>query len=329
MKISQIGEDAFIQSIKERMNKNLPKEVVGIEDDSAVMPYSKDKLLLISTDSLVEGCHFLREKILAEDLGYKAVMVNASDIAAMGGKGLYVLMSVALPNDIEESWLDGYLKGVAEACAEAGLYLIGGDTTGSKEAIFINFTIVGEVDKENIKYRKDAQEGDVICLSAPIGDSLAGFHDLMEGKKGSLARKHSRPKAAFKEGEWLGKQKAVHSMMDLSDGVYVDLARMMEASGLGAEVLMKQIPMSKYFIEFSQSRGWNAAEQAVVSGEEYCLLLTVDSSKFEELNDAFIKEFSYPLNEIGKVKVGSGVEYVENGKVIQIKSKSYFHFNEK
>lgn len=329
MKISQIGEDSFIQRIKERMNKNLPIDVVGIEDDCAVVPLKEGVFLLLSTDSLVEGCHFLKDKITPEDLGYKAVMVNVSDIAAMGGRGMYVLMSIALPSDVEKTWLDGYLKGVEEACSEVGIYLIGGDTTGSKEGIFINFTIVGEVDRGNVKYRKSAKVEDLICLSAPIGDSLAGFHCLMGGESNGLTRKHSRPRAQFKEGAWLGQQKGVHAMMDLSDGLYMDLARMMLASGLGAKVVLDQIPLSKDFIEFAREHKWNAQEQAVVSGEEYCLLLTVDSSKFEELNDGFIKEFSNPLHVIGKVNGGSGVEYLQNGEVVQVKSKSYFHFNEK
>lgn len=328
MKISQIGEDPFIQMIKEKMNQDLPKDVIGIEDDCAVIPYTRDKLLLLSTDSLTEGCHFLKDKIAPEDLGYKAVMVNVSDIAAMGGRSLYLLMSIALPSDVEESWLKKYLEGVQEACSEARIFLIGGDTTGSKNEIFINFTIVGEINKSDIKYRKGAQIGDKICLTSPIGDSLAGFHSLMEGKTNRLTQKHCKPKAQYKQGLWLGKQIAVHAMMDLSDGVDQDLARMMLASSKGAEVVLEQIPMSEDFLEFAKTHHWNESEQAVVSGEEYCLLLTVDPVEFERLNNEFIKKFSCPLYVIGSVKSGTGVTYLQKGQNIKIQSKSYVHFKE-
>lgn len=329
MKISQIGEDPFIQMIKERMNKNLPKGVIGIEDDCAVIPYKDDKLLLLSSDSLVEGCHFLKDKISPEDLGYKAVMVNVSDIAAMGGEGLYLLMSIAMPSDVDSHWLDSYLDGIQQACEQVGLFLIGGDTTGSKNEIFINFTIIGEVNKSNIKYRKGAKIGDKICLTAPIGDSLAGFHSLMEGKSNLLTQKHCKPQAQYREGLWLGKQSGVHAMMDLSDGLYQDLARMMQASDTGAEVILEQIPMSNEFLEFSKAHNWNAAEQAIVSGEEYCLLLTVESAKFDKLNNEFTKEFSYPLYEIGTVKNGKGITYLQKGQNITIQAKPYLHFKEK
>lgn len=329
MKISQIGEDPFIQMIKEKMSNNLPAGIVGIGDDCAVIPLNNEKALLLSTDSLVEGCHFLKDKISSPDLGYKSVMVNASDIAAMGGKALYILMSIALPQDIEESWLNGYLKGIHEACSELNICLVGGDTTGSKNEIFINITIVGEVDKENIKYRKNAQVGDLICLTSPIGDSLAGFHSLMEGKINTLIKKHNRPKAQFKEGIWLGRHPAVHAMMDLSDGLYIDLARMMQASGVGAEVVLEQIPLSKDFLEFCQTHNWKASEQAIVSGEEYCLLFTVNETDFEQLNKDFISEFSYSLSVIGTVKTDNKVIYKQNDQLIQIQSKPYFHFNER
>lgn len=332
MKISEIGEDPFIQRIKEKMDSNLPEGIVGIEDDCAVVPFDgqpNNKVLLLSTDSLVEGCHFLRDIISPEDLGYKAVMVNVSDIAAMGGKSLYILMSIALPNNVEDTWLNGYLKGVSDACSEVGIFLIGGDTTASKDGIFINFTIVGEVEKSHVKYRKNAKNGDLICITAGLGDSLAGFHSLMEGSVNRLTQKHCRPKAHFNEGLWLGKQEFVHAMMDLSDGLYLDLARMMLASGVGAEINLDKIPLSKDFTQFAKKHNWNEAEQAVVSGEEYCLLLTIDPIKYEELNEAFTRKFSYPLSVIGRVVGDKGVTYLGNGQSIEIKSKPYFHFNEK
>lgn len=313
MKINQIGEDNFIQQIKAQISLS-PSNVVGIGDDCAVIPFGSHYLLL-TTDSLVEGVHFIKDKISPVDLGYKAVMVNLSDIAAMGGTPLYILMSIAMPKDTEESWVMDYVKGIQEACKEVNVYLIGGDTTGSKGSIFVNITAVGEVLSDNIKFRSTAKPGDIICLTDIIGDSLTGYHYMMKGESNHPAvQKHLRPKANYREGEWLGKQKAVHAMMDLSDGLVQDLTRMMVASGCKAEVNLEQIPTH---IE---------SEDAVISGEEYCLLLTVDSREFERLRNDYEKVFKRPLYSMGVVQKGSGLRFIKGNQEVQIKSKGYLHF---
>jgi len=329
VKISQIGEDKLIQGVKEKMNFNLGEGVVGIGDDCAVVPLGENKLMLFSTDSLVEGCHFIKEKISPRDLGYKAVMVNVSDVAAMGGRGRYALMSIAMPKGTDASWFSEYMNGVKEACEEVGVGLIGGDTTSSKGGIFINFSIVGEVLRGNVKYRKDAREGDVICVTDTLGDSLAGYEMMMSGKnKGSLVEKHCCPKARFREGEWLGGHSSVRGMMDISDGLFQDLGRMMKASGYGAEVDIDKIPVSREFIEFAREHDWPVKERAVISGEEYGLLLTVNSVEYQSLSDEFEKIFSRPLYAIGIVKGGRGVRFIKNGKVVEIEFEGYLHFKD-
>lgn len=329
MKIAQIGEDTLIEGIKQKMGLILPEGVVGIGDDCAVVPLGQDKLILLSTDTLVEGCHFIKDKISAKDLGYKAVMVNVSDIAAMGGHGLYVLMSIALPRETEDFWIEDFIEGVKEACEEAKVLLIGGDTTGSKGGLFINFSILGEVLGENVKYRKDAREGDVICITDYIGDSLAGYELMMKGEsESSLIKKHCRPRAQFEEGAWLGGQSSVRAMMDISDGLVQDLGRMMKASGCAAEVDIEKIPLSKEFYKVAKERGWSAEEKAVISGEEYCLLLTVDPAEYAVLSRAFEKKFARPLYPIGVVKNGLGVSFFKNGEKVNIESEGYLHFKQ-
>lgn len=327
MKIGQIGEDSLIEVIRKKMDFNLGAGVVGIGDDCAVVPWSDDKLMLLSTDSLVEGCHFIKEKISARDLGYKAVMVNVSDVAAMGGRGLYVLMSIALPKETEESWIREYMEGVKEACVVVDIGIIGGDTTGSKGGIFINFSIVGEVSSGRVKYRSGAREGDIICVTDAIGDSMAGYELMMEGEvEGVLVDKHCRPCARFKEGEWLGGQSSVRGMMDISDGLVQDLGRMMRASGCGADVDIEKVPLSKEYREFVMERGWVGEEKAIVSGEEYSLLLTVDPVGFDLLSSAFEDVFDRPLYAIGIVKNGYEVAFFEKGRRMKIETEGYLHF---
>lgn len=327
IKISDIGEDAFIEKVKKEVNLIFADRVVeGIGDDCAVVQ-GGEGLTLLTTDSLVEGCHFIKDKISARDLGYKGVMVNVSDIAAMGGSAQYVLMSIALPNDTEEVWINEYLEGVNEACQEAGVELVGGDTTCSKGGIFINFCVMGEVLEECVKYRSGARVGDVICITDPIGGSLAGYELMMAGvQEGELVEKHCRPRALDLEGEWLGEQVAVKAMMDVSDGLVQDLRRMMKASKVAARVDLEKIPMSDAFRQFASKTGRSAEELAIGSGEEYCLLLAVDAKGLKQLQKGFKEEFDRDLYEIGVVEKGKGVSFFKDGKKIEVKSEGYLHF---
>lgn len=329
MKIGQVGEDNLIEEIRNKMGFNLGEGIIGIGDDCAVIPLGNGMLMLLSTDSLVEGCHFIKEKISARDLGYKAVMVNVSDIAAMGGKGLYVLMSVAFPEETEKLWVDEFVEGVKEGCEETGVDLVGGDTTGSKGGIFINLTIVGEVSRKNVKYRSGAKDGNVICVTDVIGDSLAGYEVMIRGdNEPVLKEKHCCPRARFKEGEWLGEQDSVKAMMDISDGLVQDLRRMMRASGCGARVDIEKIPLSKEFREYALRNSWIPEEKGIISGEEYCLLFTVDVDGYEELSKEFEKKFGRPLYNIGVVERAAGVSFFRKCDQVKIESEGYLHFKE-
>src|SRR3990167_1821105 len=209
MRIQDWGEDGFIGYLKTQFSSSSSRNfIVGIGDDCAVIPGNNGISLLVTTDALVEGIHFIRDRISPEDLGYKTIAVNVSDIAAMGGTPEYAFLSIALPPSVECAWLKGIVQGIKEACMKWNLQLLGGDTVGSKRDIFLNLTLTGSISHDRIKYRHHAKAGDFLCVNGYLGDSGGGLKALQEGLFKTediqyLIQSHFRPKPNPQEGIWL------------------------------------------------------------------------------------------------------------------------------
>jgi len=332
MKLSTIGEFGFINRIAPPFVKDLPKSVVGIGDDCAVLPWNNDTLLLVTTDMLIEDVHFLRAKIPPADLGYKSLAVNLSDIAAMGGIPSSAYISIGIPKDIDVEWLDEVYAGLYELACETQVHLLGGDTTKSPTHLVINIAVIGYVKSSQVKYRSSALEGDIICVTDYLGDSGGGLKILLENYEqddnaNELIKRHHRPRAHLIEGQWLSKQKGVRAMMDVSDGIDSDLHRIMERSICGAEIYVEKLPISPILKQVAERYNWDASEIAATGGEDYCLLVTIDKNCFEEVAIEFEKEFNRPLFEIGKItKAESELVYLKNNQPIKFGKHGYNHF---
>ncbi|MCX8010773.1 MAG: thiamine-phosphate kinase, partial [Ignavibacteria bacterium] len=230
MKLSAIGEFGFIKRASEILNQKLPKDIVGIGDDCAVIPIESNKSLLVTTDMLVEDIHFLRDKISPLDLGFKSLAVNLSDIAAMGGEPKSAYISIAIPPDVEIEWLDNFYSGIRQLTESENVYILGGDTTKSPNKIVINFSVIGIAQTNFIKYRSSALVGDYICVTDFIGDSGGGLKILLNNLESDddakyLVQRHNKPKPQIQEGKWLATRPEVHAMMDVSDGIDSDIQR--------------------------------------------------------------------------------------------------------
>lgn len=326
MQFKEWGEDQFIEYISERFQGK--ESITGIGDDCAVIPSEKGKAWLVTTDALVERVHFLKDQIAAKDLGYKTVAVNVSDIAAMGGEPKYAFLSIALPKTTDCSWVRLVIDGVKEACDKWGIHLLGGDTVGSKRDVFINLTLIGSADQTRIKYRDRAQSGDVICVTGYLGDSGAGLKALRTEKmnRDDLCS-HYRPEPSPAQGMWLAAHEEVHAMMDISDGLDCDLRRLIKKSGKGAVIETTLIPFSSFLSNACKEQGWDALELALVGGEDYCLLLTVASEAFEDIQMAFQHKFNRTLFPIGQINdLADQLIYHKRGEGIQINYETYNHF---
>ncbi len=332
MKLKEIGEFGLIDRFAPRFLENLSERTVGIGDDCAVIKLDSRESQLVTTDLLIEDTHFLRDKISPQDLGYKSLAVNLSDIAAMGGTPTSAFLSIGIPPEIEIEWLDSFFSGLHQLAQQSNTQLLGGDTTKSQKHLIINIVVLGKMKTEQIKYRSDAKPADDIFLTGPIGDSGAGLKlllgDIKPDKTGQfLIDQHNRPKPHLEEGQWLANQESVNAMIDVSDGIDSDLQRIMQKSTYGIGINIESLPLSDQMKMTCKQHGWNEYEIAVTGGEDYCLLCTIDHSKSRRIAQEFEAKFGRELYNIGQVTNKSGeLKYYYNQKPVQFKEHGYDHF---
>ncbi len=334
MKLSELGEFGLINRIAPQFLDNLNEKVKGIGDDCAVMPFNENESLLITTDMLIEDVHFLCDKISPLELGHKSLAVNLSDIAAMGGNPHSAYLSIGIPRNTEVSWLDQFFQGIKVLADETKTLLLGGDTTKSIDRLVINIVVIGKADSTKVKYRSTAGPGDVICVTENIGDSGGGLKVMLENLDDKndddisyLIKAHHKPRPHLKEGQWLSAKTGVNAMIDVSDGIDSDIKRIMEQSKIGAKVNLETLPLSGALRRISGKFSWNPYEIAAATGEDYCLLVTIDKDKYLDLAEAFEKEFKRPLYKIGETRyLQSELQYYYNGKQVLLSKHGFDHF---
>ena len=291
------GEFELIDSIKGQFT--VPEGILGIGDDCAVLPQESGMETLVSTDMLVEGVHFLLEDIDPYSLGWKSAAVNLSDIAGMGGKPVGTFLSTALPKHLEDSFLMEFIRGYKDISDRFGCPLLGGDTTASKDRLCISVTVLGSCAAGRSRKRSAAQPGDLVCVTGTLGDSAGGLQVILEDVKAAalrahpdrrsapgegaprrsdaeraLVERHYRPLPRVQEGLALAATEGVNAMMDISDGIASDLRHILEASGTGARVDVRSLPLSAELRTVCARRAWDPAALAAGGGEDYELLFT-------------------------------------------------------
>lgn len=330
MQLQDWGEEKFIQYLAKQFP--VKDSIVGIGDDCAVIPGEQGMAWLVTTDALIEGVHFLKDQITARDLGYKTVAVNVSDITAMGGEPKYAFLSLALPKTVDCTWVCDLIQGVKEACEKWDLLLLGGDTVGSKRDLFLNLTLIGSAAATRIKYRHQAQFGDVICVSGYLGDARGGLEALQKQMAKTedveyLLYAHFHPEPNPKQGIWLASQSGVHAMMDISDGLNCNLTRLIKSSQKGAVIETTQLPISAALARVSLEHGWDAIQLALSGGEDYCLLVTVSADDFKSIQYSFQETFGLLLFDIGRITTQPAeLIYRKHGETIQTCCTNFDHF---
>ena len=334
MRIQDIGEFQLIDRIRNLFDTEMPSGVLGIGDDCAIVPREVvDREILITSDLLVEGTHFRLETTSAEDLGYKTLAVNVSDVSAMGGRPQFAFLSLVLPPSLEWTWVESFLKGFRAMGMESGVCLLGGDTTRGQNFV-VNVTLIGSGPRRLMKRRSEAQPGDIVAVTGPLGDSAGGLSLLSSGNSGGwstseefLVQRHLRPRPHLQEGLWLGRQSEIHAMMDVSDGIGSDLMRLSDQSGVGFEIELECLPSSAELTALAEAKGWDINDFMINGGEDYVLLVTVDAEKFERLYEGFQSEFQRPLTPIGKVIAERGtLRFLRAGAPAGIVAHGYDHF---
>ena len=284
-----------------------PEEVVvPIGDDCAVVKIGGETWVAAS-DMLIEGRHF-KGWATPEDVGYKAVAVNASDVAAMGGTPRFVLVSGVAPDP--ETAL-GVFAGVAEACRELGLYPLGGDTTGA-DAIAVDVAILGELGAAPV-LRSGARPGHLLAVTGELGASAAGLLALEGGVDGfgRLKERHLRPRPRVGVG-LAAARLGVGAMIDLSDGLASDVRHVCERSGVGCAVDLDRLPVSDDTRELATSLGRDPGALAAGGGEDYELLISAPERVIGDLAEAV----EVPLTVVGEV-TPSGIAFRGGNRTVE------------
>ncbi|MFW5927776.1 MAG: thiamine-phosphate kinase [Thermoplasmatota archaeon] len=273
--ISDVGEFGLIERIADRVKK---KEdlVKGIGDDCAVLD-DGDDFTLLTTDMLVSGDHFNKNWHTPWQIGWKSMIVNVSDIAAMGGLPEWALVSVALPDDVDYEYVDEIFKGMIDASKKYDLSIIGGDTTHG-DLLVINITLIGSVEKENICMRGDAEVGDLICVSGDLGKSWAGL-ELLRASEEGYTDFHLEPDCRLDLARKLAPH--VNAMIDVSDGLASEVNHICDESSVGASVEKEKVPISKRTKEAGEILGKDPMFWALSGGEDFELVFTIPKENFD------------------------------------------------
>ena len=282
-----------------------PSVRVGIGDDGAVLAApGPGKELVAATDTLIDGVHF-PANIDAWSVGWRAVMVNLSDFAAMGADPRWMTLALSLP-DADPVWLDGFVSGLFAAAAAHGVVLVGGDTTRSKTLV-ISLQVLGDVPEGEAILRSTAEPGDRLYVTGTPGDAAAGCDEFGQaGASEALRRRFLQPRARVAFGRRL--RGLASSAIDLSDGLYADLGRLLAASGAGAVLDLDRLPLSAERLRFALS-----------GGDDYELLFTVAGECVPATTE-------HRLTEIGRIVEGTGIACRDGGKPVAYSGGGYRHF---
>ncbi len=331
----ELTEDQLIAAVAKLLSGEAPGVLVGVGDDAAVVRPGTGSTV-ITTDMLLEGVHFDLPAIAPVDLGAKSIVVNVSDIAAMGGSPRYAVVSLGLPPTVETAWVIEFYGGMRAACDEYALSLVGGDTSRA-EVVTIAVTVVGEVAPGAAVTRAGARPGDLIGVTGSLGAAAGGLllsrmhpsrlgRALREPWGRALLEALHRPAARVGEGQTLA-QAGATAMMDLSDGLSKDLSRLCAASGCGARVRLDRVPVSDALRSAAGTLGVDALEVALSGGEDYELLVTLDATAFDRAQEELHERFGVTLAEVG-VMIDEGLVAVDDAGERPLEPKGWDHFSD-
>lgn len=300
--ISSLGEFGLIDHIRRRFDTHLPQTIRGIGDDAAVIDNGTDSFTLLSTDMLVEGVHFDLSYTPLKHLGYKAAVVNFSDMAAMNGIPQQITVSLALSNRFSVEAIDEFYEGIKAACDAYRVDLVGGDTTASRSGLVISVSVMGTVPKDKIAYRNTAKPNDIICVTGDLGAAYLGLQLLEREKQEFLVNPDMQPKLDKKEypvGRLLKPDARTDvvfelrdagvvptSMIDISDGLASELLHLCKQSGTGARVFEENIPIANETYLAAEEFRLSALTVALNGGEDYELLFTIPQADYEKVKNS-------------------------------------------
>ena len=328
------GEFGTIENIKtilQELGLKAPGTVLGVGDDAAIIKPDPAMELVISCDVQVEGRHYLPCFGDAYQRGRRAMAVNISDLAAMGGQPRYALVSLGLQEDTILADIKEMYRGFSSELIGYDAEIIGGNLSRVEQGSFIDITIVGEVEQGKAVRRSGGEPGDVVLMTGYPGQAAAGLRWLQEGRAATepLAQAYLQPTPRAQEGRAMGRSGLVRAMIDISDGLVADLGHLCQASGTGACLMVEQLPSSVAMREVAANWGLSLLELQCAPSDEYELLLCCRAQDINKLRQICLSVNGPKLHEIGYMTDSKEGIYCEDsqGQRQALKGSGWDHFN--
>lgn len=322
--LASLGEDWVIREAEKRFGAfRLGEGGTGIGDDAAILPIGETKAIT-TVDLLIEGVHFRRETASPEDIGWKSLAVNLSDLAAMGAVPRWAVLGLALPGDLPGAWVQGFFDGMQELAHASGIPIVGGDTVGSPGPIMISLTAIGETLRPVL--RTGCQPGWILLVTGAVGGSAAGFWAIehREGLSENLLEfgkeKHLRPRPQLEAGRILAEGEAC--MLDNSDGLFRSLQLLAEGSALTARIESSQVPIDEETRALAERAKEEPMNWALWGGEDYNLVAAIPPERLEKLSRQ-LQAAGIPCHVLGRLEAGDP-KVLLDGK--RVEARSFRHF---
>jgi thiamine-monophosphate kinase len=332
--IRELGERALIERIRQRFPAPAGALHTGIGDDAAVAAGVRGELQVLTTDTLVEGVHFDLGFSSFADVGYKALAVNVSDVAAMGGTPRLALLSLILPGRLAVAEIDALLEGFAEMAAESTVTLAGGNIARSPGPLILDVTAIGDVRERRVLTRGGGRPGDVLYVTGAIGAAAAGLGWLRQhGRTGesespgiaALTARHRRPTPRNRIGAILGRTRTATACMDLSDGLADAITAIAIASGTGAIVDANAIPVPDAARLWFAAQGLDPIKASLAGGDDYELLFAVSPRRHGRFRTLVRQSRGIPITRIGELTSSPAILLKSDGATEALPS-GFTHF---
>lgn len=310
--------------------------LVGIGDDGAVIQTTAGSDLIACCDLMVEGVHFRSEWTPAKMLGWKALAVNLSDVAAMGGVSKFAMISIAIPHKCSSEFVDEIFGGIFELADASGVSIIGGDTSGSRDSLFIDISVIGECQNGKAVSRRGAKIGNRVYVSGSLGASAIGLK-LLEGgfrlddslavtdPRRQAVLRHLAPEPRLRLGRALGEAGIATSMIDISDGLSTDLWHILDESNCGAVIHADAIPVAECVRSLaSEVPGIDPLRVALNGGEDYELLFTAPPENNQRIA-ALAETLGLPIKPIGEIVALKQLQLDQYDRVDSVQPSGYEH----
>ncbi len=337
--VSDVGEFGLIARMRAALGEEVPEDVhSGIEDDAAVYRAGEGHVHIVTTDALVEGVHFDRAFMPMGHLGFKALSVNVSDVAAMNARPRYATVALGLPQQVSVEQVEQLYGGMRRACERYDMAIIGGDTV-SAPSLTLSVTVIGEAKEGAVVYRKGARPGDALCVTGDLGGAYAGLKILAEERrrlqeKGAdfrpdldafqyVIQRQLAPRARVDAvQDWAARGVRPHALIDISDGLASEVHHLSEAGGVGARLFGAALPVAPETRQAADRFGDEVDVYALFGGEDYELLFALPPDRLDALDETTFTVVGEVTDQAGEVEIKT-----PEGDVMPLRPGGYDHFD--